>query len=567
MKKISDSINDFEERADHLTENELLEVTATSEFFSNIERALISKGTKLVVGPRGSGKTHLMRYTYTKCKRDKSLPFCIYISFNKYLRLEPLLNEKPDATDLFRSWVLAKINLALLEWLDDSSSNNKPGKTQITKAGLLGNFTKETIEDLIGKLEIGVNTNRELQSMLSVTKTTEAIDCATRLCGRNRAVVFFDDAAITLTPEYMQELFDIIRSIKTSRIAPKASVYPGTTEYGPRFHVNHEAEELSMWLPITSQDYSTTMGAIAKQRANDIDSISTDVIEYLKYASFGIPRTFLSMIRDFAKKDFTTTQQGLNKIIEKQNSWRKSEYSSLAIKVPKFQSLIITGEALLREIARVLKDSNHSASLRERNEIQLTIGITDIDSPLKERMVNLLVEAGLLYKLNSVSHGQERRYHRFIPHLALLIQEKTFPVQGTKTVSSTLQKKETKHPLRRSLDSLLRNDTNNIKLDIPPCSQCGSPRLSEGQKFCHNCGSALVDKSTFEHCMSLLISDLPNLTNWQKDKIQERKIKTVGDFLALQDPGTELRKAKRIGVKRAEKIFSKISGYVDEFLS
>jgi hypothetical protein len=400
---------------------------------------------------------------------------------------------------------------------------------------------------------------------VSILKVIKAIERTASFYGRKRSVILFDDAALTLTPEYMQELFDVIRSIKTSTISPKASVYPGTTEYGPRFHVNHEADILSVWLPINSPDYSSVMGDIAKNRANDIYKVPDDVVEYIKYAAFGIPRAFLVMLREFRRKDFKTNQQGLNKIIQEQNRWRVSEYSSLAIKVPKFQNLIEAGDYLIEHMVSKLKKA--TADLKNKNEVQLIFGLNEIENPLEDRMLNLLVEAGMLYQHSSVSHGEDRQYQRFTPHLSILIERKVFPGGGIKGVVDFMRRRPTKHPVRSSLNRCLGPHGGKLKLNMPPCRECDTPRLSEGQRFCATCGAILVDESTFERCMALDLDKVPHLTSWQKTKVKELKIRKIGDFLGLQDPGTELRKLHRIGSKRASHIIDGVDVYVDEFLT
>lgn len=554
----SGGLEEFEERADHLPEEDLAAFTAKSDFFNTIHKALVSRGTKLIAGPRGSGKTHLMRFTYISCKDDKRLPLCLYVSFNRYLRLEPFLTKKADAIDLFHTWVLSRILLSLVDWIKDVQE----GASEDTIAYLVG-AKQDSLERSISSLERGSPADLIDQNDISLSKVIEAIQRTASYCGRKRSVVLFDDAALTLTPEYMQELFDVIRSIKTPAISPKASVYPGTTEYGPRFHVNHEADLLSVWLPISSPDYSSVMGEIAKNRAHDISSIPPDVVEYIKYASFGIPRAFLVMLREFNRRDFKTSQQGINKIIQDQNKWRSSEYSSLSIKVPKFQSLIEIGDELINKLVSELKKSNHD--LRDKNEVQFNIGLSEIERPLEKRMLSLLVEAGMLYEHSSVSHGEDRKYQRFTPHLSILIERKVFPGNSIRSTVEFLSRKPAKHPIRRTLDKLIGAD--GLKLDISPCSKCDTPRLNESQKFCHHCGAALVDESTFERCMSLDLKEVTHLTNWQKEKVKELKIKKIGDFLALQDPGTELRKLHRIGSKRASDIIGGVDFYVDEFLS
>ncbi len=65
---------DFEERADFLEPEALQEETAKSEFFSSILQKLYQRGTKPIIGPRGCGKTHLMRFAHISCLDDKKWP-------------------------------------------------------------------------------------------------------------------------------------------------------------------------------------------------------------------------------------------------------------------------------------------------------------------------------------------------------------------------------------------------------------------------------------------------------------------------------------------------------------
>ncbi|MFM0874793.1 hypothetical protein QU886_27910, partial [Klebsiella pneumoniae] len=50
--------------------------------------------------------------------------------------------------------------------------------------------------------------------IISVEKTQGYIEDAIQVAGRKRAVLLLDDAALTLTPEYMVEFFEIFRSLK-----------------------------------------------------------------------------------------------------------------------------------------------------------------------------------------------------------------------------------------------------------------------------------------------------------------------------------------------------------------
>ena len=116
---------------------------------------------------------------------------------------------------------------------------------------------------------------------------------------RTRAVLLLDDAALSLADEYLVAFFEVFRQLKTESIAPKASVYPGSTQYGPSFHASHEAEEVHLWLSVEDAEYSQIMGDIATRRLSpeQIAGINPDVLELLKYLSFGVPRTYLRLLR------------------------------------------------------------------------------------------------------------------------------------------------------------------------------------------------------------------------------------------------------------------------------
>jgi hypothetical protein len=138
-----------------------------------------------------------------------------------------------------------------------------------------------------------------------------------------------------------------------------------------------------------------------------------------------------------------------------------------------------------------------------------------------------------------------------------------------KQIVEAIQRKSVKHPIRKKLPLLAPEKVALLRVDLPECTRCGAPRLAEDQKFCHQCGSQLVSQSTFSECCKISITDVPGLTEWQKEKIFESlpKFKTIGDYLAKQDPSAELLTIYGIGKKRSAKIIDVLDGFVDEFLS
>lgn len=560
----------IEQRADFIPYDDLKNETSESDYFNKIIHSLIGRKTVLIVGPRGCGKTHMMRYTSLLCKEDTSKPYAIYVSFNKYYRLEPLLTSKIDAIELFHSWMLAQILVSATNSLMDLGIEEK------TILMTLDDINLVLLNSLITQLEKGAALTEEEQSnarKLSVSNIKIILEKLRDLSGRKRTVLLFDDAALTLTPDYMKEFFDVFKNLKSISVTPKASVYPGTTEYGARFHPTQEGEILPVWLSVEDVSYIESMEKIASKRISNFSDIPKDVNEYIKLASFGIPRAYLNMLQEYQTEGFKTVQQGLNRLIQQNIENRITEFKSISFKSPKLKNIIEVGEVVFDKICQDLKSANNETLAKQNKQIK--IGISNIDKyPFVERMFNLLVEAGLLYEVpENVSHGDMRDYIRYIPHFSALLNKKIFSENergfSVKKIIENINLPSSKHPLRRSVSTLIKKDVlSSLTFNLPKCTACGKDRINSTQKFCHNCGAELISASTFEQCMALPLHDVPGLTSWQINKIKNEipKFKNIGDFLSSQDPSKELRKAQRIGVVRAEKIISLVLGYVDEFL-
>ncbi len=562
----------LEQRADYIPAEKLLAETATdSVLFESVRKALLNSQLKTIVGPRGCGKTHMMRHAWLTCQNDESKPFAIYVSFNKYYRLEPLLVSRASPPDEFHAWVLALIVLATYGSLQFKSENAGLVARLEERFGLHG----DRLEALIGALERNqplTSEQVELSRAITLNRVQQLIDAASGLLNRKRAVLFLDDAALTLTPTYLIELLDVVRALKTPSIAPKASVYPGTTEYSPRFHTGQDSTVVFVWLSVEAQEYAMDMDQIAKCRFSDFYQVPSDVVELLRFAAFGIPRAYLTMLQALRDSTARTSQQKLNQVIESHLNARLAEFRSLATKVPKLKNLVEVGELVLNGMVRAIKASNDSGSL-----LQITVGVPKEDlNMMNRRMFQLLIEAGLIFDANEVKHGTpERIYHRFIPHGAALLQSRALTAGDAggslKSTVEALKKKRVKHPVRRKLEKYVDDQAVIASLDfaMPPCPKCGAGRINEIQKFCSNCGSQLIAVSTFDTCLNVLINDVPGLTDFQLRQIQTElpRLQNIRDYLAMQDPVAELLTVYGFGRRRSARIADVLQGFVDDFLS
>lgn len=569
MVKDNTENKEFEERSDYIDEKDLIDWNVSNDYFENIQKELLSVGTKLLVGPRGTGKTHQMKIAYQKCVNDSSKPVAILVSLNKYFYLEPLLTKAPNAIQIFHAWVLSRILLGCYSFLKASNIDYEniaiidDPEFPIT-LNLLKEFESKAESPYSAQLDNDIFIQR-----VTISKVISVIVNVIALTNRQRAIILLDDAALTLTTDYFVEFLDVFRSLKTKTIAPKASVYPGTTQYSPRFHVGQDAQFVECWMTVENERYSEFMESLLDTRfANYKSKIPKDVLELMKYASFGIPRIFIFLIYGYNNPalEGKTLQGKFNSIIEQRAKLIEAEYLSLKEKMPQYDKVIQIGWEFFKKIIYDLKEENKTLE----NEKNIIVGIPDDDKiRMSLRMIGFLREAGLIYEEDStVKHGENREYKRYIPHLLFLIENRTFSKGkgfSPSEVLNYIKSKSKKHPLRRTFNSILGSNISELKLNLPVCQVCGTPRLTEEQKFCHNCGNQLVNKSAFEHCLNMKIDELP-LTPWQAENINGIQIQTIGDFLSLSNPGGELRKIKGVGKIRSEKIANKIQGAVKEML-
>lgn len=560
----------FEERADYISDEDLENWNVPNSHFDRIQQKLIGPGAKLIRGPRGTGKTHQMRLAYHKCLRDKTKPLPLYVSFNRYYRLEPFLFKSSNALKIFHSWVLCKIIDACYEVI--SATN---GTIEILENDNL--LSKDNLSDFIAQTEKGIGTiqpwHDQILSEITIPKVISIIEELLIKNDRHRAILILDDAALTLTPDYMVEFFDIFRCLKTRFISPKASVYPGTTMYGPRFHIGQDAEPVEAWISIEDSNYSQFMDTLINKRFSETErehiyrNVPKEIVELLKYSAFGIPRTFIVLLRKYIQAQNQTAQSKFNYVISEQASLIRDEYLSLGEKMKQYKTMIGVGYEAFKNIIEAIRKENSD----DASEKQIIIGIKEENDLNILRMNKFLIEAGLLYELTPVSHGEDREYLRFIPHMLFLIDNRTFS-QGhgfnSKKIEERIKRKSKKHPVRRTISSLIGEELiDNLHIDLPPCQYCRADRIREEQRFCHNCGKELIGKSAFEECLKIPIDKLP-ISTLQKDRIKkETNIKVIGDLFSLTDPQTELRKARGIGRIKSEKIMKIVEELLNKEIS
>ncbi|EPC0820723.1 hypothetical protein ACRV61_003097 [Escherichia albertii] len=563
---------EFEYRADHMTLEELEKITAESKFYSGVLKKILSRGSKLIVGPRGVGKTHHMRIAYKQALASNNKPFPVYVTFSKYLRLEPLKNRSSIAIQYFHCWVLSKILLGVKESLSELHllCDSKILDTDLEWGDL--SYYCEQIE----KQQIR-DWQNDLLDKISISLVTEFIEKAVADAQRKHAIVLCDDAALVLTKDYMIEFFDIFRSLKSAKISPKASIYPNT-ELGPRFHIGQDAESVSCWPTLDDDEYVKLFEDIYDKRYSS--ELKDDVKKCFIYAAFGVPRAFINLINQYEMSSKNSIQSKVNAIISEQAEIILKEFSTLSTKQPQYKQYVNTGLVVLNKIISEVALANKNSLLENKQQYYLGVLQQPESSAKKDKDISLIIrlleETGLLSRIHPVKHGKTqsgaRTYDRFIPHFTLLLNEGAYQLGRAGYItnfSNSITFPKEKHPVRKNSfsDFLTTEEIESLSLELPSCPNCDSPRKDIEQRFCMYCGSELINKSTFDELISKKIDDLP-LTNWLKTKIKEEtRIETIADIMFSTNPAQELRKAKGVGEKKAIKIINEASRLMEEFLS
>ena len=184
--------------AEEFDDSEFLTYHKFSDSDEKVLRRLIIPGPVLLRGPRGSGKSAYMRMAHEKIKKSGANTASCYVS----LRYLPLLTASAENyLQVLIPFISERIN------------------SDLTNVGYSG-----------------IN----LAESLSLTSLGKALN---EWCIREnkRLVLLFDDAAHIGREVSLSGFFDFFRTISSSLISCKASIYPGVTRFGSRFDIYNDA--------------------------------------------------------------------------------------------------------------------------------------------------------------------------------------------------------------------------------------------------------------------------------------------------------------------------------------
>lgn len=557
----------FVEQAEYIADNDFEQWTVSHPDEHLIIKKLSQSGAKLVTGPRGCGKTTLLLKVHRDlCANPAERTLSIYVNFKASLRLEPYYKSSANAPHLFQQWLLHKVYVGLFDVLQ-TLKKKPPAGFRLSRKVAQKNI--ENLEN--GRAEAGTSES----DMLTPLGLEADVQDVLEALNYKRCVLLLDDAAHAFSVEQQRDFFEFFRAIKGKTISPKAAIYPGVTTFSPTFHVGHDAEEIDVWLRPDSPKYLAFMRDLVRQRVSDelwetLEENPT-LLDLLAYASFGVPRTLLNMLRRLYSGGeggdsvgFEYTRQGVIRAIRSSYETTISVFNSLARKLPMYENFINAGRQILERCVTAIKAYNKG---RGPGAQSVTIAINKPIPAEFTKVLGFFQYSGLVSPRGEVSKGEKGVFELFVVHYAALIDSNA--LFGEKALNSAryveaFSKRSAKEYVRATPRTLLGNQdvASVLALALPPCQNCKTPRVSEAARFCLNCGAALTAMSVFETAIQSDIEELP-LTEARVATIKKHsKIRTVKDIL-LDHEHRELRSIPQVGPFWAKRIYS----YAEEYLA
>lgn len=547
----------FIEQAEYIEREKFLALSAEHPQETGILKKLMGGGAKLLIGPRGCGKTTLMRKAFFQSLSNEAsgvLP--IYVNFKLALKLEPYYVNGPNASYWFKKWLVLKVVFALRETISAVDDLVEP----------TGFPTKAKLSKLIGLLEANVS-DADLSAEYTVNFLIELIESVVDENGLKRSVVLIDDAAHSFSEKQQEDFFDFFRALKTRLISPKAAVYPGVTSHSASFHVGHDAEQIDAWLKPSGPDYEHFMVALAEKRfaGTEINFVQENLedIKFLAYAAFGVPRGFLGMLRAIynSPESYLNSDRSLNKqkILRLSRGGRElshAVFDSLTAKLPSYESYVENGTIIYQTILSQIKDYNRGKT-SERQGLQFAIK-TPLGADM-EKVFGFLQYSGLLMPAGQVLKGEKGSFKIFDVHIGDLVADNIIVGNRTKSIPKFLEvirvRRHNAWP-RLTSNGILeaaKISPETFVLTLPLCHSCETPRSNPEAKFCSYCGTQLKPSSTYEALVQRDISILPISPRMLKRIKENSHIRKVRDILMDANRETLLG-IKYVGKIRATKI-------------
>jgi DNA polymerase III delta prime subunit len=570
-------------RAEEFTEEEFIKCFSETRRERDVIEKLKGSGAHLLEGPRGLGKSSLLRKTELELDDEfqKTRSLGVYVNFKASLRVQP--NYPGLEFNPFLCWVTAKILDALykkckrLSIIQSNLIIEKYRRLLSVGPSWSPASLERTIQDLQSlaiastsdakhKIEERLS-NASLEKFTNAESVAEFIIDIAKETSLSRIIFLFDEAAHTFDADQQKIFFGFFKLLHGSIISVKAATYPGITSYGGEFEIGQDAVRLIINsfeenLQSNRDELREHFREMLRKRVPSSDFKKMiqngEALDLLILLSHGSPRAFLQTVSKWFQGTRLTKQNALvasnNYVLNELTSY----HLGLKERLPRFASHIELGMALVKShlVPEIQKKNEGKGNDPKVQTVYFTI---DSLVPHKIlRAISLLEYSGFLSQKGVVKTWGRKTAPRYALNLGVAAGEKVFnsffsanPDEAIKriTISDYREFYSSDSRFERLIDNYQEQES---------CIN-GHPRQVDGA-FCPLCGA----KFEVDTVIIKLLEDSPeklSITSFLKRKLQDEfQAQTIRDVLELTE--SDLQRANRIGPIRSRIIVNAAEEYI-----
>ncbi|MFC4062370.1 hypothetical protein ACFOWE_29065 [Planomonospora corallina] len=523
-------------RTEDIRQDEILGYLVETPTDRDLIEQLKGRSPVILKGSRGVGKSFLMRAAEAEIKNNftsrRILP--VYVTFARAGLI------RANAPDKFLLWMMAKICNSIIR-AASSAGLTLPGGSTIAAIRGGGSPGTPSKMEVVEKIFEDSWKNSGEAPLPAIVPDPEVLkDAVEDLClhaNLNRIILFVDEAAHVFIPEQQRQFFTLMRDLRSPYLSIKAAVYPGATSYGDSFQPIHDATVLIVDRSVTDHEYAAGMREIVFKQDPDLRKIieqNGEVFDTLAYAATGNPRILLKTL-DRSKPFNRRNAQEVIRQYYREDIW--SEHSGLTERYPGHRDLIDWGRQFIEgHVLPKLYETNKG----RKSETQSHFWIhRDAPQSIKEAL-RLLCYSGILQEgVSGIRATRSEVGTRYMVNLGCLFSLDAEPVSFGAKIRQHLSIK--RFPEFGANHSAYR-----------PISKLSLENISTG-------GNQALESQLQKS------SDLLDITEWQKQRIRDLGLSTIGEVLAASEE--EFMKAHYVGPKRARKVSNAAIAAVLEYLS
>lgn len=534
-------MTEFFYRTEDIGPSEILDYFVETEDDRSIVNQLKGRNPTVLIGSRGVGKSFLMRVAEQELlqsfESDKVVPVFITFVTSSLLRT--------NDPEQFRHWMLARICTTVIRTVSKLGLSNKKSKSAKILAGEEGEDAGTTeLDSVIAAYENSWKNPAQAVphgKVPEVEAVKDALEDLAEEIGASRFALFMDEAAHIFLPSQQRQFFTLFRDLRSHCITCNAAVYPGVTNYGDAFQPTHDANMVSVNRNILNPQYVASMRRIVEKQAESalLRNIAHNEQNFgvLAYAASGNPRILLKTLTSAPKVNSSEVNTVIREFY-RDGIW--SEHSALSKKYSGHREIIDWGRNFLEEIALPdLKSKNDTYLAQDKNSTAFVWVHRDAPE-IVHAALRILCYTGVLSEHSSgIKATRSEIGTRYIVNLGCLFALESAPTSNSFLVARSLTPKRMAEfgANHTAFSGLIQKSSSGVPLD-------------EGFEI-----APQLQKP----------NDVLDLTVWQKSKLNDLNLYTVGDvFSATED---ELKVAPYVGDKRARRMRNAAVSSVLEYLS